>query len=189
MLTRLDCSGLKMIIPPYKEVDSHFGFKEGRCKNYSNKYNWRKIQSEYEEILKEQHLKDKEKAQRKTEKNIDKSNEVQFTYLNKRMEHLLYILGEYPNRQPPQKLKPDEEEKVRNELREIMKDLNRLQPLMRTNLHLTNNYNDKQENYNNTKIEADMNLNHSSKKSTQELLKEHEGEIGEFVRRAIKKQD
>ena len=175
--------------PTYNEIAEHFNFNPNRIKNYANKYNWKLIRENYEELKTKEDLKKIKKNGRKWERNIDTSNELQFKYNNKRMEHLLFILGEFPNRQPKNRLNKEEEDKARKELNDIFNNLNRLQPLIRTNNHLPNNYNDKFKTENNTKIDGDVNMVHFHKKTTEEVLKENESEIREFIKRTAIKED
>lgn len=160
--------------PKYEEVANAFNFKKGRIDNYANKYNWKLIRQNYEELKEKEDLEQYKADAKRMEKKQNTANELMFNYNVRRMEQLLYILNELPNKPAQKKLTKEEEEKSRKELREIMADLRELQPKIRTSYHLTNNYTDKQITENVTTINGELNLEHTATKSFEEEMKEYE---------------
>lgn len=171
--------------PQYKEVAKAFNFKAGRVENYADKYNWKQIRANYEEILEKEELQQYKKDARRMEKKQNTANELMFNRNIKRMEHLLHILNELPNNPAPKPLSKAEEKEARQELETIENKIIKLQPNIRTSYHLTNHYNDKQV----TEHQGEVELQHHTKKSVDEVLKENESEIRKFIRRTTRKED
>lgn len=171
--------------PKYKEVAEAFGYTEGRVNNYANKYNWKQIRATYEELCEREELEQYKKDARRMEKKQNTANELMFNRNIKRMEHLLHILNELPNNPATKKLTKEEEKEARQELETIENKIIKLQPNIRTSYHLTNHYNDKQV----TEHQGEVELQHNTKKSVGEVLKENESEIRKFIRRTTGKED
>lgn len=160
--------------PTYQTVADAFGFKLSRVQGYADKYNWKLIRANYEEMIEKEEAKQYRKDAKKMEKKQNTANELIFNRNIKRMEHLLFILDELPNNPAPTKLDSKEEEKARRELEKIEDKIIKLQPNIRTSYHLPNTYNDKQVNENKTKLDGAVLLEHKPVKSFNEEMKEYE---------------
>ena len=171
--------------PKYKEVAKALNYTEGRVNNYANKYNWKQVRATYEELCEREELEQYKKDARRMEKKQNTANELMFNRNIKRMEHLLHILNELPNNPAPKPLSKKEEKEARQELETIENKIIKLQPNIRTSYHLTNHYNDKQV----TEHQGEVELQHHTKKSVDEVLKENESEIRKFIRRTTGKED
>ena len=171
--------------PKYKEDAKALNYTEGRVNNYANKYNWKQVRATYEELCEREELEQYKKDARRMEKKQNTANELMFNRNIKRMEHLLHILNELPNNPAPKPLSKKEEKEARQELETIENKIIKLQPNIRTSYHLTNHYNDKQV----TEHQGEVELQHHTKKSVDEVLKENESEIRKFIRRTTGKED
>ena len=171
--------------PKYREVDKHFGFKEGRSENYAKKYGWRKIRETAEEIQREQDLIDREERQKKIEAKHRNRNEIIGNAYEMRITELLQKLGKIPKEgYTPPELSEEEETEIWEEIRETRKELSKIQSDERITEHLPNSYKDVTGDFKVESQNTNINLNHELPTDA-EVDELYENRFKDFIKNAI----